>query len=84
MPNRSISDIHNEPTRGDVVQIKEMRVDADGNAFEADVMVRVVAAHEGRVWIREYGAGHSIVSLSKWQRRFTSATLVASLERWTR
>lgn len=63
--------VRNHPLAGDVIELTERHVDpVSGEQFDAETMLRVVAVHEGRVWYKEYGKGHDLLLLSKWQERF--------------
>lgn len=77
---RMPSHVRNHPLAGDVVELRERMIDpVSGDPFEGETMLRVVAVHEGRVWYKEYGAGHDLLLLTKWQERFdraVAATLV--------
>ena len=75
MTTRTIDDIRRDPQLGDVIEFEEQQTDPDGVLFMANVMLRVVAAHESKVWCKEYGAvGHRIVRLTAWFFRLHDAT----------
>lgn len=56
---------------GDVIELTESETDwATGEKFEAENMLRVVAVHEERVWFKQYGQGHQLTTMQKWQERY--------------
>ena len=72
---RMPSHVRNYPLAGDVLELAEKHSDpVSGETFETDTMIRVVAVHEGRVWLKQYdAAGHQLMLISKWQERFDKA-----------
>lgn len=76
MSDRSPSHVRERPMPGDVIEIRERRKDeTDGTDFDHDVMLRVVAVHEDRVWFKEYGKGHRLVCLKEWQERLAKSSV---------
>jgi len=53
---------------GDVIDV----TDAEGH----EEMLRVVAVHEDRVWFKQYGAGHALVSLAAWKKRLSESPCI--------
>lgn len=67
---RTCEHVRNHPLPGDVIEITECCTDeVSGEQYEHEFMLRVVAVHEERVWMKEYGKGHSLVTKKEWTRR---------------
>jgi hypothetical protein len=70
MGSRYKTDVEVTPIRGDVVDVKEWLTDeVTGAEFQHESMLRVVAVHEDRIWFKEYGKGHDLVTLNVWINR---------------
>lgn len=69
---RQVEHVRNHPLAGDVIALVE-RCEDDDDADCAEVMIRVIAAQEDRVWFKEYGLGHTVWTVKKWQNRIDSA-----------
>lgn len=69
---RDAGTIRNAPLAGDVIEIKEF---IDESPLElSDIMLRVVAVAEERVWVKQYGfKGHHLVTLRQWTERLNKA-----------
>lgn len=68
--------VRNHPLAGDVLELTEREIDpVTGEEFAADNMLRVVAVHEERVWYKQYGIGHDLLMLRKWQERYDRASV---------
>ena len=69
------SHIRDYPLSGDVIEITERRADeATDEQFDAEIMLRVVAVNEERVWCKEYGKGHSLITLIAWKDRLDKSS----------
>lgn len=69
------------PVARDVIEIREHVVcPCSEESFEHESLLRVVAVHEERVWFKEYGKGHQLVTLNTWKERLTTAIWVKQLE----
>lgn len=66
--------VRDNPIVGDFIDLIEMVSDFDGNLVPMKSSIRVVAVNEKRVWYKEYGRDHYLVSLLEWQRRLDSAS----------
>lgn len=76
MTSRSSRHVRDNPMAGDVIELTSNEIDpATGEAFTHEVMIRVVAVHEERVWYKEYGKGHELASIAKWKERYDKATI---------
>ena len=72
MTSRQVSHVKDHPLSGDVIEITEKKSE-DGESFNIETMIRVVAFHEERVWFKEYGKGHFLCTLSKWKERLSAS-----------
>lgn len=62
------------PMEGDIVEIRERRSD-DGESYDCEAMLRVLAVREDFVWFKEYGEGRKTAHIKEWRRRLSSARL---------
>ena len=74
MSERGPDHVRNNPLAGDVIEITERATDPeDGGSFEIEVMLRVVAVHEDRVWFKQYGKGHALATVKSWRERLAGS-----------
>lgn len=66
---RNLADVANHPQHGDIVEIMEQHDDGDGELYDFEVMLRVLAVQEGYVWFKEYGKGRPVVTQKSWFER---------------
>lgn len=71
---REFYHVRQNPLAGDVVEIRERMKDGD-EEYDAEIMLRVVAVYEERVWFKEYGKGHALTTLKAWRERLQSMQL---------
>jgi len=71
---RTLSHIASYPLAGDVIELRERMTDPDGDPFDGEVMLRVIAVAEELVWFKQYGKSRRlIVSLKEWKQRIETA-----------
>jgi len=75
MPSRELNHVQEHPLPGDVIEIVErIEPSEDGDeAFDAEIMLRVVAVQEDWIWFKQYGKGHTLATLRKWRERIGAA-----------
>jgi hypothetical protein len=62
------------PVAGDTVEIFEPTTGCDGDVFDCEIMLRVMAVQEGYVWFKQYGkGGRHTCTLKGWQERLKNA-----------
>jgi hypothetical protein len=72
--SRGPQHVRNFPLPGDVIELMEREIDpVAGEEFAAGNMLRVIAVNEDRVWFKQYGLGHELITLRKWQERYDRA-----------
>ncbi len=73
---REPHNVRDHPLEGDVIELTEREVDpVTGEEFAAQNMLRVIAVREERVWYKQYGLGHDLLTLRKWQERYDRSTV---------
>lgn len=71
---RTFSHAKEHPMKGDVVEIRERRIDdCDDEEYDSETMLRVLAVHESFVWVKVYGEGRHTWHLSRWKKRLGEA-----------
>lgn len=74
MSNRSFSDVRDHPLDGDIVELREWH-ETDAEAWDSEVMLRVLAVREEHVWFKEYGKGLLTLHVKQWRARLSNVLL---------
>lgn len=68
---RDVSHAREHPLSGDVLSLREHFDEGDG--FDAETILRVLAVAEDHVWFKEYGKGRLTLHVKQWRNRVEKA-----------